>query len=77
LETPIDTAELDEAAVEYERRLDEAVASEPEVRALVERLEQQIDEDDISFRNLPSGDSIAREFERFLRERGKPEGEGP
>jgi predicted ATP-grasp superfamily ATP-dependent carboligase len=76
LETPIDTSELDEAAVEYERRLDEAVASEPEVRALVERLEQQIDEDDISFRNLPSGDSIAREFERFLRERGKPEGEG-
>ena len=76
LETPIDTSELDEAAVEYERRLDEAVASEPEVRALVERLEQQIDEDDITFRNLPSGDSIAREFERFLRERGKPEGEG-
>ena len=75
LEIPIDTSELDEAAVEYERRLDEAVASEPEVRALVERLEQQLDEDEISFRNLPSGDSIAREFERFLRERGRPEGE--
>jgi proteasome assembly chaperone (PAC2) family protein len=74
LETPIDTAELDEAAVEYERRLDEAVASEPEVRALVERLEQQIDDaDDVSFRNLPSGDSIAREFERFLREQGREE----
>jgi proteasome assembly chaperone (PAC2) family protein len=72
LETPIDTAELDEAAVEYERRLDEAVASEPEVRALVERLERQIDEDEITFRNLPSGDSIAREFERFLRDRGDP-----
>jgi predicted ATP-grasp superfamily ATP-dependent carboligase len=70
LETPIETTELDEAAVEYERRLDEAVASEPEVRALVERLERQIDEDEISFRNLPSGDSIAREFERFLKEQG-------
>ena len=70
LETPIDTAELDEAAVEYERRLDEAVASEPEVRALVERLERQIDDDEISFRDLPSGDSIAREFERFLKEQG-------
>ena len=46
LEMPIDTAELDEAAVEYERRLDEAVASEPEVRALVERLERQIDDED-------------------------------
>jgi proteasome assembly chaperone (PAC2) family protein len=71
LEVPIETEELDEAAVEYERRLDEAVASEPEVRALVERLEQQIDDEDISFRNLPSGDSIAEEFERFLKEQGE------
>ena len=53
LEMPIETTELDEAAVEYERRLDEAVASEPEVRALVERLEQQVDDEEISFRNLP------------------------
>jgi proteasome assembly chaperone (PAC2) family protein len=70
LEVPIETEELDEAAVEYERRLDEAVASEPEVRALVERLEQQVDDQDISYRNLPSGDSIAQEFERFLKEQG-------
>jgi proteasome assembly chaperone (PAC2) family protein len=71
LGVPIETEELDEAAVEYERRLDEAVASEPEVRALVERLEQQVDDQDISFRNLPSGDSIAQEFERFLKEQGE------
>jgi proteasome assembly chaperone (PAC2) family protein len=71
LEVPIETDELDEAAVEYGRRLDEAVASEPEVRALVERLEQQVDDQDISFRNLPSGDSIAQEFERFLKEQGE------
>ena len=73
LEVPIETEELDEAAVEYERRLDEAVASEPEVRALVERLEQQVDDQDITFRNLPSGDSIAQEFERFLKEQGDEE----
>jgi hypothetical protein len=30
-----------------------------------------MDEAEISFRDLPSGDSIAREFERFLRQRGK------
>ena len=71
LEMPIDTSELEEAAVEYERRLDEAVAGEPEVRALVERLERQVDDQEISFRNLPSGDSIAREFERFLKEQGE------
>jgi predicted ATP-grasp superfamily ATP-dependent carboligase len=67
---PIDSSELEEAGEEYERRLDEAVASEPDVRALVERLEQQADESDISFRDLPSGDSIARDFERFLRQQG-------
>jgi predicted ATP-grasp superfamily ATP-dependent carboligase len=71
LEIRIDTSELEEAAVEYERRLDEAVAGEPEVRALVERLERQVDDQEISFRNLPSGDSIAREFERFLKEQGE------
>ncbi len=73
IEVPIDMTDLEEAAVDYERRLDEAVASEPEVRMLVERLEAQIDDDDVTFRNLPSGDSIAREFERFLREQGDDE----
>jgi proteasome assembly chaperone (PAC2) family protein len=69
----VDSSELERASEEYERRLDEAVASEPEVRSLVERLEEQMDEAEISFRDLPSGDSIAREFERFLRQRRKDE----
>jgi predicted ATP-grasp superfamily ATP-dependent carboligase len=66
----IELGGLEEASLEYERRLDEAVAAEPEVRALVERLEQQLDESEISFGDLPSGDSIAREFQRFLRDQG-------
>jgi predicted ATP-grasp superfamily ATP-dependent carboligase len=70
LDVTLDLTGLEEASVEYERRLDEAVAAEPEVRALVERLEQQLDEADISFGDLPSGDSIAREFQRFLRDQG-------
>jgi predicted ATP-grasp superfamily ATP-dependent carboligase len=74
LDMSVDLTGLEEAATEYERRLDEAVASEPEVRALVERLEQQMDATEISFGDLPSGDSIAREFQRFLREQ-KPEDE--
>jgi predicted ATP-grasp superfamily ATP-dependent carboligase len=73
LELQVDVSGLEEAATEYERRLDEAVASEPEVRALVERLEQQMDEAEISFGDLPSGDSIAREFQRFLREQPPPD----
>jgi proteasome assembly chaperone (PAC2) family protein len=74
LELPVDAANLEEASAEYERRLDEAVAAEPEVRMLVERLEQQVDESEISFGDLPSGDSIAREFQRFLRQRGDEPG---
>ena len=73
LEIKLDLSELEEESTEYEQRLDEAVAAEPEVRALVERLEQQMDDEDISFRNLPSGDTIARDFQRFLRDRGQPE----
>jgi predicted ATP-grasp superfamily ATP-dependent carboligase len=71
----IELGGLEEAALEYERRLDEAVAAEPEVKALVERLEQQLDESEISFGDLPSGDSIAREFQRFLRDQGPGPGE--
>ena len=73
LEVKVDLSGLEEAATEYERRLDEAVASEPEVRALVERLEQQMDESEIQFGDLPSGDSIAREFQRFLRQQPPPD----
>ena len=72
LDLSVDLSGLEEAATEYERRLDEAVASEPEVRALVERLEQQMDESEIQFGDLPSGDSIAREFQRFLRDQPPP-----
>ncbi len=67
----VDTAELEQATEEYEQRLDAAVASEPDVKLLVERLEAQADEaeeDDVPMGDLPSGDSIAREFERFLRD---------
>jgi proteasome assembly chaperone (PAC2) family protein len=72
LEIGVDVSELESASEEYERRLDEAVASEPEVRSLVERLEQQMDEAEVSFEDLPSGDAIAQDFERFLRQQGNP-----
>jgi predicted ATP-grasp superfamily ATP-dependent carboligase len=72
LAVDIDTAELEQATEEYEQRLDAAVASEPDVKLLVERLEAQADEDDdVSLGDLPSGDSIASEFQRFLRDQGE------
>ena len=66
--------ELEEAAAEYERRVNVAVQSDPEVQAFVERLEQVTSEDVAEEPGpLPSGDTIARDLQRFLRQRG----EGP
>jgi len=48
------------------------------VQAFVERLEQAAEEEEppVAPQDLPSGDTIAREFQRFLRQRG-PEAGGP
>src|ERR671938_294720 len=49
-----------------------AVQSDPDVQAFVERLERAAEEEEQELRaqDLPSGDVIAREFQRFLRQRG-------
>ena len=68
LEADLDTAELDEAAEAYAQQVSEAVASDAETASYVEELERRVDEladeDD-----LPSGESIAAELTRYLRER--------
>lgn len=68
-----DASELEGAAADYERQVDLAVQSDPEVRAFVERLEEQTSEEDgpVDPGDI-SGDSLAREFQRFLRQRGGP-----
>jgi proteasome assembly chaperone (PAC2) family protein len=69
----VDAGELENAAEDYERQVSAAVASDPEVKAFVERLETAMDEveaDEPSEESLPSADSIARDFQRFLRQRG-------
>jgi proteasome assembly chaperone (PAC2) family protein len=73
----VDAGELESAAEDYERQVSAAVASDPEVKAFVERLETAVDEvgpDTPDEEDLPSADSIARDFQRFLRQRGT---EGP
>jgi predicted ATP-grasp superfamily ATP-dependent carboligase len=64
----IDTAELGEAADSYAQQVSEAVASDEETLAYVQELERRVDElaEEAS---LPSGDAIAAELTRFLRER--------
>lgn len=67
----IDGGELEEAASDYDRQVTLAVQSDPEVQAFVERLEQAAAEDEeANPTDLPSGDVLAREFQRFLRQRG-------
>jgi predicted ATP-grasp superfamily ATP-dependent carboligase len=72
----VDAGELESAAEDYERQVSAAVASDPEVKAFVERLESAMDEveaEEPSEESLPSADSIARDFQRFLRQRGPDE----
>ncbi|MDX6399597.1 MAG: hypothetical protein QOF27_203 [Gaiellaceae bacterium] len=80
LGTNIDTAELDEASERYSEQVSEAVASDEETAAYVEELEERAELLDDE-QQLPSGDSLAAELTRFLRDRergnGGPEREGP
>ncbi len=64
----IDVAELEEAAQTYEEQVSEAVASDEETAAYVEELERRADTIEESS-DLPSGDALAAELTRFLRER--------
>ncbi|HET8751795.1 MAG TPA: PAC2 family protein [Gaiellaceae bacterium] len=68
VETEIDLAELEQAAEEYSEQVTEAVASDAETAAYVEELEQRVDMMEAA-EELPSGESLAAELTRFLRER--------
>jgi len=70
----IDADELEEAARNYEEQVSEAVASDEETAAYVDELERRSDQlDDAT--ELPSGDALAAELTRFLRERDEEDGE--
>ncbi|MGH2904907.1 MAG: PAC2 family protein [Solirubrobacteraceae bacterium] len=71
----IDVSELEVSAADYERQVGLAVQSDPDIQAFVERLEQaaESEESELMPEDVPSGDMLAREFQRFLRQRG-PEG---
>jgi len=68
----VDVSELESASADYERQVGLAVQSDPDIQAFVERLEQAADSDgQSSVEDVPSGDMLAREFQRFLRQRGR------
>jgi len=66
----VDTSELRTAAVSTRQRLDELVANSEEHAALVHQLEAAVDAETERplGTTIPSGDELAAELERFLRE---------
>jgi proteasome assembly chaperone (PAC2) family protein len=66
LSTPVITDDLEQRAIDYERQVSEVVATDDDVAAYVRRLEESADADDPL--ELQSGDALAAELERFLRE---------
>jgi len=74
LDTAIDTHELQEASEAYSEQVTSAVAGDEETAAYVEELEQRADS--LEEQQMPSGEALAAELTRFLRERERGNG-GP
>jgi proteasome assembly chaperone (PAC2) family protein len=66
----VEATALEEETASYEEQISRAVAANPEISELVERIEaeqaEQLGEDT---GDLPSADTIAREFQHFLQQR--------
>jgi proteasome assembly chaperone (PAC2) family protein len=75
----IDVGELADAEESYVEQVSAAVASDAETAAYVEELEQRADSLDWleDAGDLPSGEALAAEIARFLRERERNGGPGP
>ena len=74
LSVPVDTSPLEQAAIAWEEGVQRLVQESEELTEYVDRLESANDESSsqpsLSDEPVPSGDSIAAELERFLREQG-------
>ncbi len=68
LSTPLVTADLEQRAADYELQVSEVVATDEDVAAYVRRLEEAGDAADEEPLRPQSGDAIAAELERFLRD---------
>jgi proteasome assembly chaperone (PAC2) family protein len=69
LSTNVDAEDLEIAAADYERQVNDVVAGDEEVTAYVRRLESSADDDDsVADMETVSGDALAAELERYLRE---------
>ena len=67
----VEAAELEEETADYEEQIGRAVAANPEIEDLVSRIEAEQSELLDEEGDLPSGDTLAQDFQRFLRQRGQ------
>jgi predicted ATP-grasp superfamily ATP-dependent carboligase len=67
IDVPVITADLTQQATDYERQVSEVVAADEDVAAYVSRLEESDDSEGLE---LTSGEELADELQRFLREQG-------
>lgn len=71
LDARVGTSQLQIASAAYEREVSEIVAADDEIARYVHQLEWRSGGDEaIGLSDLPSGDALAAELERFLREQG-------
>lgn len=63
---PTGHADLETSVIEWEERVSEAVSHDPEVNSYVTQLEREADR--VAEEQLPTGDDLAAEFQKFLKE---------
>ena len=70
--TDFELGELPEEIQATRRRIDQLLEANPEHLAMIRQLEEQVDEiTEDRIADLPSGDDLAEELQRFLREQGE------
>jgi proteasome assembly chaperone (PAC2) family protein len=66
----VEASGLEEEAESFESQVSRAVAANPEIAEMVTKLEEEQSEQLEVNPDVPSGESLARDFERYLRQQG-------
>ena len=68
---PLQLDTLREAAHNFDRQVDEAVAKNSELQEYIRQLEEVLDESQETGEDMPSPEAVVKDLEDFLRRRGK------
>lgn len=66
----IEAGDLETEATSFEEQIDRAIAANPEIEELVDRIESEQKDQLEDPADIPSADTIARDFQQFLRQQG-------